>query len=174
MIERYLYDNVYVRRRFDHVCQLLEQSPVRVLQPATEEAIRETGAVLADLQVELGRFEVGKTVAIEVEGFARDEGGEMARLHLRWSAAGHQTLFPAMDADLVVYDLGSDRTPLTQVSFVGHYRPPLGPVGVAGDALVGRRVAQASIRHFLIEVGRRLERELSPRGNGRYLDTPAN
>lgn len=168
MTGRPIQEHAYVRRSFDDVCRLFAQEAVRVLQPATEAAVREAGSVVADLHVELGGLEIGKRVVIDLGELVRD-GDDMARLGLRWRATRQAALFPSLQADLVVSRLTRGPEPLTQISLVGHYTPPLGMLGRVGDAIVGRRIAQASLRHFVGEVARRVERELSPLGVGRYL-----
>jgi len=39
----------------------------------------------------------------------------------------------------------------TQLDFSGHYEPPLGVFGSAVDAVVGNRVADASVHRFVTE-----------------------
>jgi hypothetical protein len=58
-----------------------------------------------------------------------------------------------MTATLDVYALGPGET---QVDFHGEYVPPLGVVGTAIDALVGHRIAQATVHRFVQEVAERL------------------
>jgi hypothetical protein len=168
MAERRLASNVYVQRPFEQVCRLLERETVRVLQPATETAARRTGELVADLRVELGGFEIGRAVVVDAGPFGRDAVGS-GRLPIAWKAANATALFPAIEGELVVTSMSDEPHPLTQITLAGWYRPPLGAVGALGDVLVGHRVAEASVRHFLEEVARRLERELSPLGVGRFM-----
>jgi len=46
----------------------------------------------------------------------------------------------------------------TRLTFEGAYRPPLGQVGVAFDALIGRRIARATMRELLDRIADALER----------------
>jgi hypothetical protein len=70
-----------------------------------------------------------------------------------WQAAKHPDLFPTMEATLDVYALAPDET---QVDFHGRYRPPLGVVGSAVDAMIGYRIAQATVHRFVEEIVERL------------------
>ena len=51
----------------------------------------------------------------------------------------------------------------TQLDFLGRYDPPLGIVGDAMDALVGRRIAEASVHRFIGDVARYLREEIARR-----------
>ena len=53
-----------------------------------------------------------------------------------------------MTAVLAVYPLTATET---QLDFSGQYDPPLGAVGDAVDALVGHRIAEASVHRFVTE-----------------------
>jgi hypothetical protein len=50
----------------------------------------------------------------------------------------------------------------TQLELEGKYAPPLGVVGKAVDAVIGHRIAQASMHRFIQEVAARLREELAP------------
>lgn len=75
-----------------------------------------------------------------------------AVLPLRWQAAGAGGgLFPVMDADLMLVPYQESGT---LIALTGAYRPPLGPVGVALDRMVLRRVAGATVRRFVSRIGK--------------------
>jgi hypothetical protein len=65
---------------------------------------------------------------------------------LRWTASGHAGLFPALDADIEVAPLGSDRA---QLAISARYVPPLGAVGRTIDRALLSRVAEATLKDFL-------------------------
>jgi hypothetical protein len=74
---------------------------------------------------------------------------------LRWETAGVTGgLFPALDADIRLYDDGEQQV---RLSLVGSYRPPLGALGVGLDRLVLHTVATATIRALLTSVAAALE-----------------
>ena len=53
-----------------------------------------------------------------------------------------------MEAELLVYPISAKET---QVVLEGNYEPPLGLVGKALDAVVGHRIAEASVHKFIKE-----------------------
>lgn len=65
---------------------------------------------------------------------------------LWWEATGPQSLFPRMDADLILTDRESFGSDLT---FRGQYSPPLGPLGELIDRLMLHRLADATGRQFV-------------------------
>jgi hypothetical protein len=68
---------------------------------------------------------------------------------LRWVASGRGGLFPALDADLEVASLGSNRT---QLAMSARYVPPFGKLGRVIDRAVLARVAEATLKDFLDRV----------------------
>ncbi len=84
---------------------------------------------------------------------------------MRWVATGVAGLFPSMEADLEFAPMGQS---ITQVTLSGTYKPPLGVVGRTVDALLLHRVAESTVRSFLVEVVETLKHDS---GRGR---TPAN
>lgn len=166
-MNRHLYECAYLHRRFDHVCRLLESHADRVLEPATEYAAGRADAIVAHLEFDVGGFSVERPAIIEIEEFSHDD--HVARLALRWEAVRRSSLFPTMHADLELYALAWRPGPLTQLSFVGRYRPPFAFLGAAADAVAGHRISESVVRHFVKDVAVRIERELSPGGVGKYL-----
>jgi hypothetical protein len=112
-------------------------------------------APLEELRFEIGSGAITRRVDAEVGPVIGGHG--TLRVPLRWKAAEHPNLFPVMDADLHVSDLGDGHV---ELRLVGEYRTPLGAVGAVADALAGRRVVEQSVHDFLAEVARRLEAEL--------------
>jgi hypothetical protein len=72
---------------------------------------------------------------------------DSARLALRWEATGPgSSLFPALDADIL---LSADGEEATKLTLDGVYRPPLGSFGAGLDQAVLSRVATATVRDFV-------------------------
>jgi hypothetical protein len=67
-------------------------------------------------------------------------------LPMRWEAEGLERLFPRLEADIEIAELGAGRT---QLSISARYRPPLGAVGRALDRNLLHRVAEATVKDFL-------------------------
>jgi hypothetical protein len=73
---------------------------------------------------------------------------EVAVMALRWEAVGPGGgLFPVLDADIALSRYGPSQT---LVALTGTYRPPLGPLGAALDRVALRRVATATMEHFVM------------------------
>lgn len=89
----------------------------------------------------------GKKVAAAVD-FSMDTpviGSNSVTFPIRWTAIGPTSLFPVMDAELVLSEMGTG----THIEFRGVYTPPLGGVGYVLDRLALHRVAEATVRSFL-------------------------
>lgn len=96
----------------------------------------------------VGNKVVAKTVNLQV-GSAIRQNDEVV-VPLRWEATGVPGLFPAMEADLVLASVGPR---ITQITFRGSYKPPLGGLGEAIDRALLHRVAEATVKHFVDRVG---------------------
>lgn len=112
---------------------------------------------LDEVRVEFGRgSSMGRTVELELGSF--EHGSEIARLPLRWFAKEHTGLFPTMDGELRLSDVGPAET---ELRLVGEYEPPLGALGAVADRMAGHRVAERSARDFLEGVADRLRAKLT-------------
>jgi hypothetical protein len=117
------------------------------LDDFAERAYREGEEIRARLGIgsELPLF--AKTVRIEVASPLR--GKHETTIPLTWEATGTPGLFPRMEADLVIAELGSD---ITQLSFRGTYRTPLGKIGRALDRTLLHRIAESSVKKFVDKI----------------------
>ena len=155
----------YVNRPYAMVRDALRADLGGVFERATKSAAGRAHALAANLKVELGGIEVGTDVAIEVAAVDERADGPAGHvpttvIRLKWKAARAAALFPAMDAELLVYALARDET---QLELHGRYAPPLGAVGGALDSLVGHRIADASVHRFVTDVASLLREELAKR-----------
>ena len=146
----------YVNRPYSRVSAALKVDAQGVFQRATSTAATRARSLVSTLRTSLGPVELGADVVVRIAS-ADEEGdgplGPRTRLLLSWQASQHPELFPTMDATLDVYSLGPEET---QVDFHGTYRPPLGIVGAAIDAVIGHRVAEAAVHRFVEETAERL------------------
>lgn len=85
-----------------------------------------------------------KEVEVVVEQ-ARRRGGATI-IPITWKATGIGSLFPVLEADLVVEAIGAD---LSQITLQGSYRPPLGALGRLLDSALLHRFAEACVKDFL-------------------------
>jgi hypothetical protein len=154
----------YVNSPFDRVRAALTKDAPAVFRSATKAAAGRTHSVASALHVEIAGIEFGKEIEISVRELEREPAvTNITRLQLDWKAAKAPGLFPMMKAELAVYPLTATET---QLDFSGHYEPPLGWLGTAVDAVVGHRIAEASVHRFVAEVAHylRAEIEREPRG----------
>ena len=63
-----------------------------------------------------------------------------------------------MDAELSIYPFTATET---QLDFFGHYEPPFGMVGKTMNAVLGYRIAEVSVHHFLTDVAEYLRQSLT-------------
>jgi hypothetical protein len=81
----------------------------------------------------------------------------VTRIPIHWQAAQRPGLFPVMDAELAIYPLTATET---QLDFRGKYEPPLSVLGDAVNAIVGHRLAEASVHRFVAEVAQYLRKHV--------------
>jgi hypothetical protein len=152
----------YVNAGYERVCEVLRRDVLAVCHSATKTAASRAASLASELHVNVGGFDVGTDIAIKLGPIEEHPGDAKAprttTFALEWEAARLPRLFPFMHATLVVYPL----TPTeTQLELVSRYDPPLGPFGAAVDALVGHRIADASVHRFLSEVAAHLRATLA-------------
>lgn len=152
----------YVNQPFARVRALLLEDPRRLFQRATTVATSRAQALRAQLHASVGPLEVSAEVDITITSVQEARSpldGPATRVELEWHAARATGAFPVMHAVLWAYALTPGET---QLELEGTYAPPLGALGRAVDAVVGRRIAEASMHRFVQEVATRLREELAP------------
>jgi len=147
----------YVNFPYERVREVITTDALAVFHAATRAASGRTQSVASALRVEIAGIEFGKEISISVRTKEPKQGAGMTRLQVDWKAASAPGLFPLMKAELAVYPLTATET---QLDFSGRYEPPLGWLGTAVDAVVGHRIAEASVHRFLAEVAHYLRTEL--------------
>lgn len=157
--ELHCYD--YVNRPYWIVRGALTADPSGVFERATSEGVRRVKETASKLRIELGPVELGAEVDIVVREIEERRGAEgraaITTMKLELSASRSPELFPKLEATLAIYPL----TPTeTQIDLQGTYTVPLGPLGDAVDAVVGHRLAHASVNRFVTDVAALLREEL--------------
>ncbi len=149
----------YVNRSYQKVCESLSKHSQVVFHLATRSAETRAESVAAGLHVNIAGVEIGKEIEIEVVSLEEVEsnGERHFTVHLHWRASSAPQFFPTMDARLHIYPINSRET---QLDLEGEYEPPFGFVGQALDAMVGHRIAEASVHQFLSEVANYLRKHL--------------
>jgi hypothetical protein len=151
----------YVNHPYDSVRDALGDDALAVFRSATQAAASRAHEVAVGLHVNLGALKIGTEIALTVVGITEEEGKAPANrrltIDIEWEAAKAARLFPLMNGQLAVYPLTATET---QLDFSGDYEPPFGVVGTAVDALVGHRIADASVHRFVADVAAYLRRTL--------------
>ncbi|HTL04816.1 MAG TPA: hypothetical protein VL241_03655 [Gemmatimonadales bacterium] len=153
----------YVNRGYAQVRDALQADTLGALSRATKTAAARAEAVAVQLHVHVAGMDVGKEVDLSIGKISEAAAGPgrstpVTRLPLEWKARESANLFPLMHAELSVYPLTATET---QLDLSGHYDPPLGLFGGAVDAVVGHRIAEATIHRFMSDVAEYLRRTLS-------------
>lgn len=151
----------YVDRPYEAVRNLLRSRAGDVLQRATMAAGERAQGLIARLRVGAAGLEVGVDVRVEANERPTEPAvaglPEISHIGLTWRAARAEGLFPSMAGDLSL-------TPIsfadTRIAFEGAYTPPFSRVGQALDALIGHRIAEASVQRLVDDLVAQLRREL--------------
>ncbi len=152
----------YVNHPYERVRDALGKNALAVFQSATKAAASRAQSVAAELHVDFGAIGVNTDIKIAVkrveERAADSKSTAVTRLQLAWEAATLPRLFPVMNGELAIYPLTATET---QLDFCGVYEPPFGPVGKTMNALVGHRIAEASVHRFVADVAGYLRQALA-------------
>lgn len=143
----------YVNRPYAEVREALLAEPEAIFASATRAATRRAESVATGLRIDIGGIEIGTDVLLSIGDIDEQpaSGGRAGKttMAIEWQAAHRPRLFPLMKAELAVYPLTSSET---QLDFRGEYEPPLGLIGDAFDAVLGHRLAEASVHRLVREV----------------------
>jgi hypothetical protein len=154
----------YVNHPYARVRDALSKDAPALFRAATRAAASRAHSVASELRVDLGGIGVEADINIAVQNIgervSEASSAPLTRMQIEWEAATMPRLFPLMKAEISVYPLTAAET---QLDFQGLYEPPLGPLGKAMNAIVGHRIAEASVHRFVEDVARYLRRTLEPR-----------
>jgi hypothetical protein len=157
--EVHFYD--YVNHPYEKVCSALSGDAPAVFQSATKAAAARAQSIASQLRIGAGGIGIEADIRVSIKNIeVKDREGmstPTTRLELEWAAARMPGLFPLMKADLSIYPITATET---QLDFAGRYKPPLGPLGKAMDAMVGHRIAEASVQRFVSDVAEYLRKAL--------------
>jgi hypothetical protein len=160
MSEIRCYD--YVNHPYAQVRDALSKDAPALFQAATKAASSRAQSVASALRVEIGGIGVDADIKVSVKNIEEKVSEAMSvpvtKLQIEWEAAAMPHLFPLMKAELSLYPLTGTET---QLDFWGLYEPPLGPLGKAVNAIVGHRIAEASVHRFVSDVAEYLRRSLA-------------
>jgi hypothetical protein len=126
----------------------LTDEPEAFLQPIARRATLLGDRLLAD--VGFGEtVRVERSVAIQLGSSVRTTSKTI--IPFSWRATGTSAgLFPTMEGDLEVASFGKA---VSQLAISARYAPPLGIVGRMLDRAVLHRIAEATVKNFLDQLG---------------------
>jgi hypothetical protein len=157
----------YVNHPYAEVRDALTADALAVFQAATKAAASRARSVAGALHVNIAGLDVAADIRITVKHVEERPGQFHAppgtHLELEWEAARAPHLFPFMRAELSVYALTATET---QLDLSGVYEPPLGALGGAIDSMLGHRIADAAVHHFVTDVAEYLRTSLAARPGG--------
>ncbi|HEX6812109.1 MAG TPA: hypothetical protein VF384_10840 [Planctomycetota bacterium] len=152
----------YVNHPYAKVREALTRDAIAVFRAATKSASSRAHEVASALRIQVAGIEIQKDIVIRCKRIDERQSAALGTLvtsiELEWEAAQSPRLFPLMRAELKIYALTARET---QLDLEGHYEPPLGALGKVVDAVLGRRIAEASVRQFLVDVADYMRRTLS-------------
>jgi hypothetical protein len=161
MAERTVRHWGYLDIPIQRVQAKLHDEPLRLLERATVSGSARTQELIAHLELNIGPVEIGVDVRPHVEGIedlpALPGLPTMTRVALSWEATRAPALFPLMHARLEAWPIGPNET---LVEIEGEYTPPFSILGGAADAVLGHRIAQASISRFVEDLLAQIRREV--------------
>lgn len=154
----------YVNHPYAKVRDALVADAPGIFRAATRVAADRAHSVAAELRVTLAGVDVSADIVCSTgtieEAAGGPKGAPLTRIPISWEAARNPRFFPLMSSVLTIYPLTSTET---QLDFLGRYDPPLGVVGEAMDAIVGHRIAEASVHRFITDIARYLREHLAGR-----------
>jgi hypothetical protein len=112
------------------------------------------------LRTPLSALGLGDTVALDRDvvarlGTAPEPAGMEHGIKVEWEPEGGGP-FPTFQGSLAI---SADTPKSSTISLDGAYEPPLGAVGKVFDAVVGRRIAEATADELLKVLGEKIELE---------------
>ena len=151
----------YVNHPYEQVRDALSKDALAVFQSATKATASRVRSIASELRVDMGGIGVETDIIISINKIEEKASeimpGPVTRLQLEWQAAKMPSLFPLMKGELSIYPLTLTET---QLDFSGLYEPPFGAVGRAVNAIVGYRIAEVSVHHFISDVAGYLRQAL--------------
>jgi hypothetical protein len=147
----FLYDFVDVARPFEALKDLWRGNG-RCLGPLASAAGQDGEALLLRIGPSWAAGHLSRAVRVTL-GACRERGRGLAAA-IRWEEAELPALFPVLDGDLELTPLGPDQCRLI---LSASYLPPLGELGRRLDRALLHRVAESTVRSFLLRLAASLE-----------------
>ena len=151
-----------IDRPYQAVLDVLLASSSQIFHDSTHAAETRAGESVAELHTSIAGVKIHRDVLIDIKKQTDldSEAEQRTVIDLEWKSADAAYLFPTMKAKLHVLPVGE----WAQLDFRGEYDPPLGVVGRAIDVVMGAKIAEDSVKHFLCEVVDHLKRVIPENG----------
>jgi CBS domain-containing protein len=165
-VRRWLYTYQYVPGEPEQLEQRLQAEAGELVRRALGADRHETavdGSLLVDLPGELVGVDVVKQARVRT-GVAHRSGSRLL-IPIEWRAEPARLMFPAFEGQL---ELEQQSSAHVQLSLVGSYRVPLGPVGGLADTAGLHRVAERTVEQVLQGVARELSASASETPGPRF------
>ena len=147
----FVLDFIHLKAAFEDVAAQIEEDHGSWLGFAAEQAISD--------QTFLSKVGPGgmlsKRVKIELGQVRRALGCVL--VSMAWTATSTPFLFPRLEADLEFSEVEPGNV---RIELRGSYRAPLGTFGERIDRLIMHRMAESTVRAFLVGVSDELERRI--------------
>ena len=152
----FLSDFVHIGVPFERLASVLLDESAAWLRDLGEETtsgsswddqVVPPGVVKTKMRVSVAGKRPGLTVAI-MAGPPRVHDQQVI-VPISWEPTSFERLLPKLEADLELSALGGSDT---RLAINGRYQVPLGPLGLNLDRVAMHRVAESSLRRFLLEV----------------------
>lgn len=152
----------YVNDKYETVRSKLIADSTNVFHNATKAAAMRARTVASELRVNIAGIDLSTDISIKVKAIEDQPKAvmmpPMTTIQLEWEAVNLPHLFPSMQAELKIYPLTATET---QLDFEGNYEVPMGKIGEAMDAVIGHKIADASVHLFVNDIAAYLRNELS-------------
>ena len=148
-MERWVTAKTVIGMPFEAASSVLVSDPAALL-PAGHRIHPDGGAVVTLSAGTRGGAELGQEVLLTLGAPCSAEGESW--VPVEWEPVAHAQLLPSFRGVLELIE-EADRT---ELAITGTYEIPLGVVGRFGDGLLGRRLAQQSVRTLLEGMARQL------------------
>lgn len=159
-MERYVHAHELIGERLDDVVDEFQNDMAAILGPLIGKA-NEGDEPVTILRANVDGREMHREVRVHTRPLEQLEE-HVYRMPLVWHESHGERLYPVMHGTFEMAALAND-PPLTEITFMGHYRPPLGLLGAVGDTLIGGRIANQVAESLVEDVVKRLHDRLAER-----------
>jgi hypothetical protein len=156
---------VTVDRPIEDCRRVLLESPGDWLPNLVQTSQGPAEQLLARMGFSILAVDVRKKAVVEIGNPVQLR--DWLHIPISWEAQPVSDLFPRFEGELQLVPIGPGETKL---ALAGTYDPPLGDVGRAVDNLLMHTAAEATVKDFLEQLAKRLEKELQQRGHAAQDD----